>query len=42
MNGGQEHLQDGAKGNLEQRTSKEEKLEWMMSALCSSTGKLPE
>lgn len=42
MNGGQESCQSGGKGNLEQRTSMEEKKEWMMSALCSATGKLPE
>lgn len=40
MNGGQKELADGGIGNLNQRTTMEEKLDWMMSTAVSS--KLPE
>lgn len=40
MNGGQKELADGGIGNLNQRTTMEEKLDWMMTTAVSS--KLPE
>lgn len=40
MNAGQTELEDGGKGNLNQRTTMEEKLDWMMGTAVSS--KLPE
>ncbi len=40
MNNGQQELADGWKGNLNQRTTMTEKLDWMMSTAVSS--KLPE
>lgn len=40
MNAGQKELADGGEGNLKQRTTMSEKLDWMMSTAVSS--KLPE
>jgi hypothetical protein len=40
MNGGQKELADGGVGNLNQRTTMTEKLDWMMSAVLGA--KLPE
>lgn len=42
MNGWQKELADGGEGNLKQRTTMTEKLDWMMSAAVWSTGKPPE
>lgn len=42
MNGGQKELADGGEGNLKQRTTMTEKLDWMMGAAVGSTGKPPE
>jgi len=36
MNKGHDNLVDGGKQNMEQRTTMEEKLEWMMSSIVSS------
>ncbi|MCB9806917.1 hypothetical protein H6768_03410 [Candidatus Peribacteria bacterium] len=40
MNAGQSELADGGVGNLNQRVTMEEKLDWMMGTAVSS--KLPE